>query len=608
MNKKIKKVEQKVNAIILALSTLFTINYSKVKAKEDNGDYITQPIITESEGINKNNETEITYINKYINEKLEYYKNTNICEECILLLNYPYLEEIGYNIPSNINSIVLTDFEAIAFSPDGWGTIRLEPIINGETQENETSQDWYEIRKRELKIFSKAENLNRVLKYAPILLEQNEKNDADNIESLCYQIYQRYNETDGNIDDIKLNNLVTELSNALNKSGLFTNRSNGFYKVIVEILREFEFMFAQIDEKYNSLRGELINVICDCTSKYNYTTAYIINRGCFDDNIFGDYSYHPKTMEYNKMSEWYNNTIKQYSIKNKLENLFPEEEKFLSEIKLIKQYYKNRINTIYYNNEETIETSVFSSNSFELLNYTTINNNTLNNELNYCKYFIKEDYLFDNQLNYDLVYDDLKKIYIINEKILNEKFDPQNIQFLNFKITGNYTNILLPYSGLLLSQLDYNIANDIEKKYNIIENNFIDEIGICYNQYYQRNTGNSYNFLINSFYYENLDRKLEDIIETLNLIDKNNKALNLVVGIMSEQRIKHILSTIIENNDYEINGELKQIIIKKIEEIIQINNRLIGMDTKIKIMTNDEMNFNNILEVEKPKQKTKQKQ
>ena len=120
-----KKHFQRISAFLLALVSFVSLNHKKVKAEEsDINNNILSVADNDTSNLNEENDLYEREFNKSIIDKNiraieNYYKETNISRNCILLINYPYLKSLGYKFPINFNTNGLDAIPSIKNSKKG---------------------------------------------------------------------------------------------------------------------------------------------------------------------------------------------------------------------------------------------------------------------------------------------------------------------------------------------------------------------------------------------------------------------------------------------------------------------------------------------------------
>ncbi len=563
-----RKFTQKLSVFLLTSITLFSSSHKKVKAGDiDNINY--SKLSTDISNIANSKKEDLKYDVEYEDTKIEeqirniesYYRNANVTKDCILLLNYPYLKARGYKIPNSINTSDLNAIQLIKNTENGWNTLNFAFILRGDNDSNAEidPENWRELEKVYLNNFVKEISQTRVIKYAPLLLEDKERKDAEDLENLCYSIYQEYYDSNGNINSLKLNRLIRELIQKINNEELYQNRSNGYYLVISEILGQFRNLFTLIDINYVELNSITSSRVRDCLLKYTELTSYIIiNENIYDDT-FGLYCYHPYDDKYKEIENKYNKVIENFTGR---EIVSPKIGKYIFDIQKIKRYYLNRLSTIMRVTENyNFNFDIMNSNFIQILNNEYIINNN----------FIYVDDNYDNN-NLDTVYETIATIYRLNLKTMRNNYNPESLHYSQIFVNNDYTALLAPYSDLMLSEIDYDKSKEIENIYNDIINEYILSIRITYsNESYISNY-----YVLNPNYYNELELNLDSILELLNDMEnkKRSQALDIILGITIKQMNDYIEGIILAEKNYSIPN--KDNIIKKIEKINKKANKLFG--------------------------------
>lgn len=503
-----EKIVQRISAFILGIIITFSITSKKA---------LTKSIIINYVEKTNNNIGTINYkqneIDKKIDYLLNYYKDTSISKDSILLLNYSFLNDIGYVLNNNVDSNSLNAIEKIKFSNNGWCTLKKKYILNNNNADSSINEDWREIEKLELIFFTREILQKEPIKYSPLLLDKEERKDAEELEKTCYNIYKEYYKN----NSIMLNLHLIKLKNIVENENFFYSRSNGFYKVTEEILREFQQVFTMIDVKYDELRSTVCSRFMECQNKYNYLTAHIVNKLHLNDNNFGIYAYHPYRYEYANMEHL-------IDIKNLQGRVYLPHDYNIMEDKInIKTYYINKINTINKLQGKNENIVLFSNNSYELLNRNYLEENGLP---------------IPENSSLKAVYDDIATIYIFNKNILNSTYNINSSNYLNTSYCYNPENLLMKYSELILSKPNFIMANEIENLYYDILNNEINYHNI------------DYSLEKNDF----IEEKLKIINKKLNQIQNNDDiTLKIVLYTMVKQWNKYIAENILSNDNTEVN-------------------------------------------------------
>ena len=500
-----KKFTQKLSVFLLTLVNIFTIGHKKVKAQNspniNNGTLITD----ENYSNNEDSEQYVLDEGKEEEENLEkrikvtenYYKSANVSRDCILLLNYPYLKSLGYIFPSYINTGDLRAIFSLKNTEFGWNTINLRFATDPDKSANiEIDPDnWRELEKMYLMNFNEELKSTQVLKYSNLLLDNTERKEAEEVEELCYKIYQEYYDSNGNTNSIKLNALLLRIKEKIQNDNLFINKSNGFYIVMSEILDEFRTIFTMVDIKYVEIGSIAASKANECKNNFiNQITFIIINSNMYDED-WGLYSNHPYSRKYlESENKWYG-LLSPYT--RNLANL-SKIEKPIIDLMRIKRYFTNKVSTIMKSTGNyNIDIEKITGNFFQTLNYEYMRDNGL---------------VYDDNYDFNSMYDTLASIYRLNSRTLKNKYNPDSINYTNKYINNSYTSLIVPYSDLILDKKEYIKSKEIEDIYLNIINNYISNIRIAYTN--EPFASNNVSVMDINFYSE-VEEELDNIIQKL---------------------------------------------------------------------------------------------
>ncbi len=520
-----KKIFNSVGSFLLALVSLTSIGYTKVKAdtiREDNDTTRTSETDNNSDKVENNEIINIGNLDT-INQRIElvnnYYKTTEVSKNCIIMLNYPYLKAIGYSFPEDMDSYDLSAISTIKNTENGWSTLNLSFALkcDNEFDDNNIMDNWRELEKLYLREFVEKIQNTRVLKYSPLLLDPFEYDGAMYLEELCYQIYNEYYAAHGNINSIRLNSLIIKLMSYLNDDNNFKNRGNGYYKILSEILSQFRYLYTYIDARYNNLSSIIAKRIEECKNKYTNLTSYIILTEGIYDYTFGFDSLYPYSEEYKKNEKNYNKIYNQGNINSVF---LLNDSKIFMDIEYIKRYYTNKINTIFRYKKIDNNIDIFSDNFLEILNND----------------FLEDNLYFSSNANYDIVYESLATIYRCNIDTMKRYYNPQSELFTEILGNINRTRLILSYSELVLSRSDYQALNSIEKKYYEIINDFV--IYAC-------------DDYLDISYYKSLEDKLNNISKSLDDINSNMTS-DIISYMMIKQMNDYIDAIILNESVYNV--------------------------------------------------------